>query len=112
MTAQVPTPDVSDVGAILHGLSEAGTYDHIARGVADVARSALTGQPLARALARLRAMTTSAAWRQSVAEDVLARLDRPLTEVDEETLGRVMSDAATAAVYELGEEIIAAVGGA
>ena len=110
MTAQAF--DVTELGAVLAGLGEAGTYDHIARGVAGVARETLSGQPLARALDRLRDATGSAEWRQSVAEDVLARLDRPLTEVDEETLGRVMSDAATAAVYELGEVIIAAVGGA
>ena len=108
----VSTPTVTELGAVLHGLHEAGTFDHIARGVAGVARETLTGQPLARALARLRDVTGSQAWRQELAEDVLVRLGgRPLVEVDQETLTDAMSAASAAAVYELGEEIVAAVGG-
>ena len=108
-TAQ--TPSVTDLGAILHGLDEAGTFDHIARGVAGVARETLSGQPLARALARLREVTGSQAWRQELAEDVLARLDRPLAETDAEMLIAAMGAASRAAVYELGVAVVEAVGG-
>ena len=104
-------PSVEEIGAVLHGLTEAGTFDHIARGVADVARSTLTGQPLARALARLREVTGSQAWRQQLAEDVLARLDRPLAETDAEMLIAAMGAASRAAVYELGVAVVEAVGG-
>ena len=109
----VSTPDVTELGAILHGLHEGGTLDYIRDGVTDAARSSLTGRPLAAALARLREVTGTPAFAQELAHDILARLDGPLDQTDHDTLTAAIREAGAATVYQLGEELIAAaLGGA
>ncbi len=105
------TPTVTEVFAVVRGLGESGAFDRMREELAAAVRNGLDGVPLGRPLARLRDVTSSAAWRQSVAEDVLARLGRPLTEVDQAALEEAMGAAASAAMLELGEDLLAAIAG-
>ncbi len=102
-------PDVSDVGALIQACSERRYFDGMADQLATLARDTLPPRDAAMIVKRVRATVASAEWRTEFAVDVLARLHgRRLAEVDEETLKRAMSEAATAAVYELGEQIAVA----
>jgi hypothetical protein len=101
---------LEDVDAVLHGLHEGGTLAYIRDGVTDVARRTLSGRPLAAALARLREVTGSPEFAQELALDVLARTG-PLDRTDAETLTAAIRAAGSATVYQLGEELLAAVVG-
>ena len=108
----VSTPSLGDVGSLIKGCSEAGYFEGMATQLATLARDTLPPLGAAMVVKRVRATVASAEWRTEFAVDVLARLHgRRLAEVDEETLKRAMADAATAAVYELGEQIAVAAGG-
>jgi hypothetical protein len=107
------TPTVEEIFAILHGCGDAGTFDGMGDQLARLARDVLPPLDAALVVKQVRATVADPGWRTAFAGDVLARLHgRPLAEVDEETLQRAMADAATAAIYELGEEIALAAGGA
>jgi hypothetical protein len=110
MTAQAF--DVTEAGAIVHGLAEAGSFAAIERGVVAELRDALPALGAALAARTARRLVASPEWRTALALDILARLDRPLVEVDAETLQEAMNDATTAAVYALAEDALEAAGGA
>jgi hypothetical protein len=110
MSAQ--TFSVSDVGSLIKGCSEGGYFDGMADQLAALARDTLPPRDAAMLVKRVRATVASAEWRTEYAQDVLLRLGgRRLADVDEETLKRAMSEAATAFTYELGEQIAVAAGG-
>ena len=104
-------PDVTEVGAILHGLAEAGSFAAMERGVVAELRNALPALGGALAARKARQLVASPEWRTQRALDICARLGRPLIEVDEPTLQEAMNEATTAAVYELTAEALEEVGG-
>jgi len=108
MTAQAPSHEYR--GSILKGIDR-GVVDAIQRAVIAEAREALTGEPLAMTLVQLRRITGSPAFREELADDILARFDVPLDQADLAAFEAAFAGASEAAVYELGLLIVAAAGG-
>jgi hypothetical protein len=104
-------PTVEEIGAIVHGLSEAGSFDAIERGVAEVLRDALPPLGAGLAVRRAHATARTADWRCALAADILARLDgRRLGDVTEDELHEAMNQATEAATYALAAEALEEVG--
>jgi hypothetical protein len=104
-------PDATEVGAIINACAEKGVYAEIARGVAHELREALPPWGAKLAAEYTRRVVESAEFRAELAVDALARLGRPVVEVDREALAAAMGDAAEAAVFALAEAALQEVGG-
>jgi hypothetical protein len=102
----VGTPTVTELGAIIHGLAEAGSFAAIERGVVAELRDALPSLGAALASRKARQLVASPEWRTQLALDIWARVGRPLIGVDEPTLQEAMNAATEAAVYALAEEAL------